>query len=641
MGAGPLPARPLPDLLPLSAGVRNRRGREPAGLRRGTGHVRVDRTDPPDVLRRIPALPLPGAASEGGAPMRNPRSRFPLRAFAALFVLATGLGLSGPADADVVPPEWVSRYDGPDHLFDRAHAVAVDRGCAYLTGESDSEANEQDLFVAKYDADGDLVFSARYDGPGHGPDRGLDLAVDADGAVLVVGQSWGGDASQYDLVAIKYGPDGTEQWVARYDGEFHKWERGVAIASDGEGGAVVTGWSHFANDPTYGEQYEYVTMRYDAQGGEIWTTSYTGPGPVHSDRPSDLAVDANGDVYVTGATYVLGLAWDFGTIKLRGTDGHLLWQRRYDYGIGGIDEAYAIALGGSDRVCVTGLSYTDLVDGRKADAATVAYDAAGNELWVARYDGADGLFDLGEDLAVDAEGHVYVTGHTTDSTTAADYLTIEYDDEGSERWVRLYDGPQSAGDYAMGIAVDPAGRVCVTGESKHGGLSHTDVVTLLYDGDGDPIWSAVHATPVGTNDFTAGVALDGEAGVQVAATSSYTDEGVSWDAVLLRYPGGAPSAVRAEDRIPIPAVLRAAPNPFSASTALLLDTPAAGPVRVSIHDAAGRIVRVLAEGERKAGRHRITWDGRGRGGVPVPAGVYYWRCASRGDVRVTPITRIR
>ena len=52
------------------------------------------------------------------------------------------------------------------------------------------------------------------------------------------------------------------------------------------------------------------------------------------------------------------------------------------------------------------------------------------------------------------------------------------------------------------------------------------------------------------------------------------------------------------------------PNPFAHATGIHLDLPEARSVEVSIFDHSGRLIRVLCDGERGAGHHRFTWDGR-------------------------------
>jgi hypothetical protein len=64
------------------------------------------------------------------------------------------------------------------------------------------------------------------------------------------------------------------------------------------------------------------------------------------------------------------------------------------------------------------------------------------------------------------------------------------------------------------------------------------------------------------------------------------------------------------------------PNPFRSTVAFRLGMGEAGPVRVSVHDASGRLVRTLARGALTAGTHALSWDGRNGAGRAMPAGLY-------------------
>ncbi|NNE07550.1 MAG: T9SS type A sorting domain-containing protein [Gemmatimonadetes bacterium] len=76
----------------------------------------------------------------------------------------------------------------------------------------------------------------------------------------------------------------------------------------------------------------------------------------------------------------------------------------------------------------------------------------------------------------------------------------------------------------------------------------------------------------------------------------------------------APGAIR---------LIRSAfPNPFNPSVTIRYELPATGPTRLSIHDVRGRLVRILFEGNVRAGEGRAIWDGAGISGA-APSGVYF------------------
>ena len=65
------------------------------------------------------------------------------------------------------------------------------------------------------------------------------------------------------------------------------------------------------------------------------------------------------------------------------------------------------------------------------------------------------------------------------------------------------------------------------------------------------------------------------------------------------------------------------PNPFNPETEIRFALARTGRVRVAVYDVAGRRVAVLVDEERAAGRHRVTWQGRGDAGRLQPSGAYY------------------
>lgn len=92
--------------------------------------------------------------------------------------------------------------------------------------------------------------------------------------------------------------------------------------------------------------------------------------------------------------------------------------------------------------------------------------------------------------------------------------------------------------------------------------------------------------------------------------------------------GGASTDVEGEwmEEVPREYVLRgASPNPFNPVTEIAYGLPEGGRVALRVYSAAGRLVRVLVDGEREAGYHAAVWDGRDDRGDAVASGVYFCR----------------
>ena len=80
-------------------------------------------------------------------------------------------------------------------------------------------------------------------------------------------------------------------------------------------------------------------------------------------------------------------------------------------------------------------------------------------------------------------------------------------------------------------------------------------------------------------------------------------------------------------------LLRGYPNPFNPATTLGFDLAAPGEVRLVIHDAAGRAVRVLVDEALPSGRHAVTWNGRDDFDRALASGVYLARFTANGERR--------
>ena len=260
-----------------------------------------------------------------------------------------------------------------------------------------------------------------------------------------------------------------ELWVSRYNGPGNDHDVPYVLALDAGGNVYVTGWSW--GD---GTDYDYATIKYDTDGKQLWVQRYN--GPVNGeDHARTLAVDSAGNVYVTGYSYGSGTETDYATIKYD-TDGDQLWVQRYNGPGNGYDSAEALAVDAAGSVYVAGSSWCD---GTDYDYAIIKYDTDGKQLWVQRYNGPGNGYDSANSLTVDAAGNVYVVGSSYGSGTGTDCAFIKYDTDGKQLWVQRYNGPQNGSDYAGSLALDAAGNVYITGYN-YGSGTEADYITIKY-----------------------------------------------------------------------------------------------------------------------------------------------------------------
>lgn len=83
------------------------------------------------------------------------------------------------------------------------------------------------------------------------------------------------------------------------------------------------------------------------------------------------------------------------------------------------------------------------------------------------------------------------------------------------------------------------------------------------------------------------------------------------------------------------------PNPFNPTTTIRFDLPVASFVSLKLYDLLGQEVRTLVNGDRTAGFHTVSWDGRNELGSAVPSGIYLYRIVTSNFVQTQRMTLIR
>jgi sugar lactone lactonase YvrE len=215
------------------------------------------------------------------------------------------------------------------------------------------------------------------------------------------------------------------------------------VAAAGDGSTYLTGFTT-SFDP-FGQQQLFL-VKHAADGTIAWQQTWEGPAQFGNDEGTDVAVAADGSVYVTGATFGDALL-----LKFTST-GTLLWQLRWDGGASERGEALAVAGDGSIYV-VGGTS------------------SFGDSLFVLRFSPAGTLISQqifgpasGDGVAVAADGSVYVAGTAPrpNASFEFDVVLLKLDSTGSLVWDRAYSGLEIA-DARGGVTVAPDRSVYVGG----------------------------------------------------------------------------------------------------------------------------------------------------------------------------------
>ena len=234
----------------------------------------------------------------------------------------------------------------------------------------------------------------------------FDMVIDNLGNVYITGTTGGEINTGEDYTTIKYSSSGDLQWEAKYNGTANANDEGYAITVDQSGNVYVTGES-FGTINGYDSGLDYLTIKYDSQGNEIWAERYNGNNGLinnTTDEPTDIAVDDNGNVYVTGTSAPDGGATQNCLTLKYDASGALQWEARYNQGVS-IGVAVKVDAAGNVYVASSGPGLTAGID-----YITIKYDSSSQELWVKRYNVTGNEFNHPTAMVIDDAGNVYVTG---------------------------------------------------------------------------------------------------------------------------------------------------------------------------------------------------------------------------------------
>lgn len=320
-------------------------------------------------------------------------------------------------------------------------------------------------------------------------------------------------------------------WFRSYNGPSQSGDIAEGLALDASGNVYVTGSSNG----------EYATLKYAPNGILLWERRYEWP-PIGSENGRSVRIAPDGGIVVAGDSWggspynPGGTGYDFATVKYD-ENGTQQWAQRYDNSVGGGDWGKFVELDADGNVYVAG---TSVGAGTHYDYAVVKYDADGNEQWVRRYAGPSGDWDDEvAGLAIDSYGNVYVTGLSASSgfdfpPFNFDYATLKYDPDGNLLWERRYDGPASGNDEATDLALDAADNVYITGYGPNTGQGN-DFLTIKYDPDGNLLWERYYDGAGGTSiDVALDIEVSGSS-VCIAGQSWDTSGSAQYDCAIVKY----------------------------------------------------------------------------------------------------------
>ena len=383
-----------------------------------------------------------------------------------VLVLAARQGFSSQYDLEIVTLKysstghllWLRTFDGSTHAIDFPNRLGVDSaGNVYVTGLTYGRISDRDLVVLAYDPSGALLWKRIFD---HGLSDGpRDMVVDSAGTVYLTGWSRS-HASGMDILTLAYDASGNLLWERHVDGPGGGDDFGMALELDRTGRLVVTG-----SVGVTGSGSAFATTCYDLAGKVLWSRLYD--PSTGDDAPSDLALDGQGNVFVTGSCEEFAGAARFrGVTVAYDASGNQRWVRRHGVSSPVTAGSFIAADASGDLVLA----------GSGRGLRTLKLDGGGRLLWERVYSEEGWAWAL----ALDASGRAFVVGSGKDNGTPP-MIAMSYDTQGNRLWSEVLGGSvQWLSTYGFTLALDSREHLLLAGQVQVAGSYDARGTTLAY-----------------------------------------------------------------------------------------------------------------------------------------------------------------
>ncbi|MCF8234838.1 MAG: T9SS type A sorting domain-containing protein [Bacteroidales bacterium] len=402
--------------------------------------------------------------------------------------------------------QWAESAGG--HGSDQAYAMVTDiSGNSYVTGWFSDTADFggielvsdslKDIFLAKYDSLGSLLWVKH--APGKGSNTAAGIAMDADGNVFITG--WFEEIVSFDDIQLechglcdmfvaKYDPEGNAIWAKKAAGEHDIY--GNRITVNAEGDVIVSG--SFRGEVEFMEEHSFASLGdrdifialYHNNGAFSWAKHFGGMG---EDRAYGIETDGSGNIVFTG--FFNGIC-HFGEFELYSpaitsvylakmdASGDIQWISPAFGGANDFARAFGIGIDDHENIYTAGffsghlnLDYQDVLHASGGqfdfDVYIASYHPNGLLRWANKAGGAH--MDQGRDLFVDGEGNSYLTGFFNgsagfgdlemESLGMADVFVASYDANGGISWAKSAGGAEN--DYGYSLGLDQNNNVYLCG----------------------------------------------------------------------------------------------------------------------------------------------------------------------------------
>ncbi|MFC7773755.1 T9SS type A sorting domain-containing protein [Flavobacterium sp. GCM10027622] len=428
---------------------------------------------------------------------------------------------------------------GQIHITGYFNDTADFNPAAAVNNLTSAVAGVQDIFIAKYDTNGNYLWAKTISG--NSIEKSNSIAINSSGQVHISGSFYATVDFDPSVATANLTSTGNNDiFIAKYDSNGnYLWAKNCGGANDDVANAIVVD----TNDKIFFTGFFRDTVDFDASvsvsnltagfgNANCFMACYSATGTfnnaqviggysnqIFAEIGKSITTDNQGNVYVTGT---FNGATDFDPsaatalltpissnqdifIAKYNSNGNYLWAKS----IGGNNAKYvnSIKLDNNGQVLITGTfvgaadfdpsaATATLTPVGSSDIYLAKYDTNGNYLWAKNMGGVSN--DEATSIALDNNGQIYLSGFffnsadfdpspaTANLTSAGGYdsFIAKYDANGNYLWAKNISG--TSDEYSISMALDNNNQIHITG-------------TFIGTTDFDPSGAVANLTSVSGN----------------------------------------------------------------------------------------------------------------------------------------------
>lgn len=246
----------------------------------------------------------------------------------------------------------------------------------------------------------------------------------------------------------------------------------------------------------------------------LYNTSYSQWASLYNyginttDYPTGIALDQSGNTYVCGCSFSTAQESNYILIKYN-LSGDTVWSRQYNGNISGEDESNEITIDNQSNVLITGRSESST----GYDIYTIKYSSSGDVLWSKRFNGSGSGSNASYSIETDDSLNVYIAGKIETTVNVYAISLIKYNKSGVMQWAKQFNGNNTGTNIPNAMTVNGiSGNIYLTGYISTLNQGK-DIVILKYNRNGSLIWQKIINGSYNSDDIGNSISTDSDENV--------------------------------------------------------------------------------------------------------------------------------